>query len=288
VFDVELRNVTKTYKVRKVTKFADYFTKSGDNLIRAVDDVSFTIKRGEFVALAGINGAGKSTLVKMMTGILLPTAGDVRIFGLPPHKNRRKINLQIAAVFGQRTQLRWDVSVAESYKLLKEMYGVSDADYRGTVENLGKLLGIAEYFDQPVRTLSLGQKMKAELGAALLHKPKILFLDEPTIGMDIFSKEKIIDFLVDLKQNEDITLILTTHDIDDMERICDRLILVEKGKVLVDDLMANTIEAVGHESNDLKSVFRHYYSISSDGHSDGQQNAAAAQPDSQPNTQQKE
>ena len=186
---------------------------------RAVEDISFNIEKGEIVGYIGSNGAGKSTTIKMMTGILNPTKGECLVNGLNPSKNRRKNAKNIGVVFGQRTQLWWDLPLSESFTILKEIYNVSDEDYEKRMEFLNKVLELQDFFDKPVRTLSLGQRMRADLGAALLHNPKVLYLDEPTIGLDLIVKDNIRNAIKEINEKYQTTVILTTHDIEDIEEL---------------------------------------------------------------------
>ena len=202
--------------------------------IRAVDGVSFDIAEGEIVGYIGSNGAGKSTTIKMMCGILTPSSGKVFIDGREPYLKRRIVAKDIGVVFGQKTQLWWDIPLIESFKVLKEIYQVSDADYEERMKFLSSVLGIDEFMTQPVRTLSLGQRMRADLAASMLHNPKILFLDEPTIGMDVLVKEKIRTAIHALNAKYHTTVVLTTHDMEDIENLCSRIIMIEKGKIIYD------------------------------------------------------
>ena len=202
--------------------------------IRAVDGVSFDIPEGEIVGYIGSNGAGKSTTIKMMCGILTPTSGKVFIDGKEPYRKRKVVAKDIGVVFGQKTQLWWDIPLVESFKVLKEVYQVSDADYKERMEFLSSVLGIDEFMTQPVRTLSLGQRMRADLAASMLHNPKILFLDEPTIGMDVLVKDKIRTAIHALNAKYHTTVVLTTHDMADIENLCSRIIMIEKGKIIYD------------------------------------------------------
>lgn len=203
-------------------------------LIEAVKDVSFTINDGEIVGLIGSNGAGKSTTIKMMCGILNPTDGICEINGLSPHKYRMKVAKDIGVVFGQKTQLWWDIPLIESFKILKEIYQVSDEEYKERMDFLSELLDLKSFISQPVRTLSLGQRMRADLGASFLHNPSILFLDEPTIGLDVLVKEKIRKAIKLMNKKFNTTVILTTHDMSDIEDLCERIIIIDKGNVLYD------------------------------------------------------
>lgn len=214
--------------------------------IRAVDDVSFDIKEGEIVGYIGSNGAGKSTTIKMMCGILTPSSGKVLIDGREPYIKRRIVAKDIGVVFGQKTQLWWDIPLIESFKVLKEIYQVSDEDYKSRMEFLSSVLDIDEFLTQPVRTLSLGQRMRADLAASMLHNPKILFLDEPTIGMDVLVKEKIRQAIHALNAKYHTTVVLTTHDMADIENLCSRIIMIEKGKVIYDGPLGNIKRRFGN------------------------------------------
>ena len=202
--------------------------------IRAVDGVSFDIPEGEIVGYIGSNGAGKSTTIKMMCGILTPSSGKVFIGDKEPYLKRRVVAKDIGVVFGQKSQLWWDIPLVESFKVLKEIYQVSDEDYEERMSFLSSVLGIDEFMTQPVRTLSLGQRMRADLAASMLHNPKILFLDEPTIGMDVLVKEKIRTAIHALNAKYHTTVVLTTHDMADIENLCSRIIMIEKGKIIYD------------------------------------------------------
>lgn len=201
---------------------------------KAVDDISFTIKDGEIVGYIGSNGAGKSTTIKMMTGILAPTAGECLVNHVNPSKSRKENAQNIGVVFGQRTQLWWDLPLSESFTILKEIYNVSDEDYKERMEFLNGVLKLQEFFDRPVRTLSLGQRMRADLGAALLHNPKVLYLDEPTIGLDLVVKDNIRKAIKEINEKYQTTVILTTHDIGDIEELCSRIIIIDEGKKIYD------------------------------------------------------
>lgn len=200
----------------------------------AVKGVSFNIEEGEMVGYIGSNGAGKSTTIKMLTGILTPTSGKVLVNGLEPTKNRTKNNMQIGAVFGQRTQLWWDIPVIESYKLIQKIYEISDKDYKENIEYFSQTLKLDELMHVPVRQLSLGQKMRCEIAASFLHNPKIVYLDEPTIGLDFMVKEKIRKFIKQLNKDKNTTVILTTHDLQDIDEICNRIIIIDQGLIMFD------------------------------------------------------
>ena len=202
--------------------------------VRAVDEVSFTLAPGEMVGYIGPNGAGKSTSVKMLTGILVPTAGTVEANGYVPYRDRMAYTRTIGAVFGQRTQLWWDIAVVESLRLLKRIYDVSDADYRARMARFDEIFEINRYLHQPVRKLSLGERMRCDMAAALLHNPPLLFLDEPTIGLDLLAKENIRLFLKQLNRDFGTTVLLTTHDLSDIEELCRRLMIIDQGRILFD------------------------------------------------------
>jgi len=215
-------------------------------VLRAVDSVSFTIEGGEMVGYIGANGAGKSTTIKMLTGILTPTAGEIRVGGLVPYRQRESYTRHIGVVFGQRTQLWWDLAVVESLRLLQRIYEVSEADYQRQLAFFDELLGIGEVLHQPVRKLSLGQRMRCDLAAALLHSPRVLFLDEPTIGLDVVAKESVRAFLREARDQLGVTVILTTHDLGDIEQLCRRIIIIDHGKVLYDGLLEDLRRGPGH------------------------------------------
>ena len=200
----------------------------------AVADVTFSIARGEMVGYIGANGAGKSTTIKMLTGILTPTSGEVVCNGFVPHRERTRYVATIGVVFGQRTQLWWDIAVTESFRLLKEIYGLSEAEYRERMALFDKVLGLNAYLHQPVRKLSLGERMRCDLAASLLHQPPLLFLDEPTIGLDIVAKANVREFLQEINRQDGTTVLLTTHDLADIETLCKRVIVIDHGSLLFD------------------------------------------------------
>lgn len=211
----------------------------------AVDDISFTIDDGEIVGYIGSNGAGKSTTIKMMTGILRPTVGEILVNGIDPAKSRKQNASSIGVVFGQRTQLWWDLPLSESFTILKEIYDVSDGDYKNRMEFINSVLELSDFFDRPVRTLSLGQRMRADLGAALLHNPKVLYLDEPTIGLDIVVKDNIRKAIRQINQQYNTTVILTTHDIGDIEELCSRIIIIDEGRKIYDGTLQHLKDTYG-------------------------------------------
>jgi ABC-2 type transport system ATP-binding protein len=205
----------------------------------AVDNISFNIAKGEVVGYIGLNGAGKSTTIKIMTGLMLPTSGECIVNGVLPYKNRKTYTQNIGVVFGQRTQLWWDLPVSESFGILKKIYSIPDKEYKESLQDLKELLDLEEFYLTPVRNLSLGQKMRADLAAALLHKPSIIFLDEPTIGLDIFVKSKIRNAIKEINRLNKTTVILTTHDLDDIQEICNRILVIDKGRIIFDGTMSD-------------------------------------------------
>ncbi|MGE5703618.1 MAG: ABC transporter ATP-binding protein [Clostridia bacterium] len=212
---------------------------------KAVSSLSFTIGEGEFVGYLGPNGAGKSTTIKMLAGILHPTAGRIRVAGFSPQHDRKEVAKRIGVVFGQRTQLWWDLPVRDSFEILQAMYRVSDADFKERMQCYDDLLELGMFYDTPVRKLSLGQRMRADLAAALLHNPDILFLDEPTIGLDVVAKERIRQFLQEINRTEKKTILLTTHDMDDIEALCQRILIINHGQLVMDGTLAQLREQIG-------------------------------------------
>jgi ABC-2 type transport system ATP-binding protein len=202
--------------------------------VRAVDHVSFSINAGEMVGYIGANGAGKSTTIKVLTGILVPGGGRVLANGYVPYRDRRHYTQHIGVVFGQRTQLWWDIAVIESFKLLKELYEVPEQQYRSRLDFFCEILNLKEYLHTPVRKLSLGERMRCDLAASLLHNPPLLFLDEPTIGLDVVAKDRIREFLKEINRTQGTTVLLTTHDLSDIEELSKRIIIIDKGRILFD------------------------------------------------------
>lgn len=216
----------------------------------AVNKISLDIKKGEIVGYIGANGAGKSTTIKIMTGILIPTAGNCTVNGIVPYENRQKNAKQIGVVFGQRTQLWWDLPLTETFSILKDIYDVSEDDFKGRMKFLNEVLGLDEFIHSAVRTLSLGQRMRADLGAALIHNPKILFLDEPTIGLDVLVKEKLRKAIKEINKKFQTTVILTTHDLSDIEELCDRIIIIDKGSKVYD----GSVNEIKNEYGFLRTI----------------------------------
>lgn len=246
---IEVRHVSKTFVTNKKYPglkgaIKGLFSREKEEKV-AVSDVNFSIKEGEIVGYIGSNGAGKSTTIKMMTGILVPTKGDIKVNGVEPGKNRKKNAANIGVVFGQRTQLWWDLPLSESFTILKEIYDVSDEEYEEQMKFLNRVLGLEEFFHKSVRTLSLGQRMRADLGAALLHNPKVLYLDEPTIGLDLVVKDNIRNAIKEINEKYKTTVVLTTHDIGDIEELCSRIIIIDHGKIIYDGSLSALKEKYG-------------------------------------------
>jgi len=242
----DLRKEFKAYSSRTGLKgaFRDLLTRNY-KVVPAVNDINFSVKKGEMVGYIGENGAGKSTTIKMLTGILTPTSGEITVNGMNPHKERERFVQTIGVVFGQRSQLWWDIAVQESFRLLKKVYKVSDEQYDDHMNHVIRTLDIEPLLDKPVRKLSLGQRMRCELAAALIHNPPLLFLDEPTIGLDVLVKLKIREFLKEINEKYHTTILLTTHDLSDIEALCERVIMLDEGKVIYDGALRELKEKWG-------------------------------------------
>lgn len=228
----------------------------------ALENVSLDISEGELLGYIGPNGAGKSTTVKILSGILVPNGGNVKVMGKTPWENRIETVRQIGVVFGQRTQLWWDLPVIESFELLKDIYGVSDSAYNRTLSNLVDRLELSKLCDVPVRQLSLGQRMRCDLAASLLHSPKILFLDEPTIGLDAVSKLAVRDFIRHLNKEFKVTILLTTHDMDDIESLCQRVIILNEGRIYLDGTLADLRKKIAPERRLIVDLIAEYDTVS--------------------------
>lgn len=235
---IKVESITKEFKNNK--KYPGFrgaiksFFSSEYEIKRAVDNISFEIADGEIVGYIGANGAGKSTTIKMMTGILTPTSGEITVDGLIPYEKRQENAKNIGVVFGQKTQLWWDLPLSETFSLLKEIYDVSDEDFNERMKFLDDILGFNDFLLTPVRSLSLGQRMRADIAASLLHNPKVVYLDEPTIGLDVMVKEKVRKAIKEINEKYGTTIILTTHDLNDIEELCSRIIIIDKGKKIYD------------------------------------------------------
>ena len=235
---ITVKNIKKDFKVpiRKngVWESIKSFMKREYKVVHAIDDISFSINKGEIVGYIGPNGAGKSTTIKILTGILLPTSGTCKVGNIVPWEEREKYVSKIGVVFGQRSQLWWDIPALDTFDLLSDIYKLEKSEYQKTKEELINLLKIEDVVKMPVRQLSLGQRMRCEIAASLLHKPEILFLDEPTIGLDALSKTIVRDFIKKINKERKVTVILTTHDMSDIEALAKRILLIGKGRVLYD------------------------------------------------------
>ena len=248
---IVVENLAKTFRIYErgtgVWGALRGLVKRRHRLVRALHGVSFQLDAGEVLGYIGPNGAGKSTTIKILSGILTPSGGRAEVLGLTPHQDRQRLAARIGVVFGQRTQLWWDLPVVESFELLRHIYRVPEADYRARLDRLVEILNLASYLDTPVRQLSLGLRMRADLVAALLHAPDILYLDEPTIGLDAVSKLAVRRFIKELNQERGTTVILTTHDMDDIEALCRRVIVIHDGGIFLDGTLAQLRKRVSGE-----------------------------------------
>ncbi|MDJ0344410.1 ATP-binding cassette domain-containing protein [Streptomyces sp. H10-C2] len=243
---VELDAVEKVFDVRR---------KAGRwrrerHQVRAVDGISFSVPRGEMVGYIGPNGAGKSTTIKMLTGILMPSGGRVRVAGIDPSRERMKLARRIGVVFGQRTTLWWDLPLKDSYQLVRRMYRIEDGRYAKNLARCVDLLDLGPLLEVPVRQLSLGQRMRGDIAAALLHDPEVLYLDEPTIGLDVISKAKVREFLRTVNTEQGTTVLLTTHDLTDIEQLCERVMVIDHGRLVYDGGLSG-LHAVGESERTL-------------------------------------
>jgi ABC-2 type transport system ATP-binding protein len=227
----------------------------------AVEDVTMSLEAGELVGYIGPNGAGKSTTIKMLTGILVPTSGDIVVAGLVPHAERRRNARNIGVVFGQRSQLYWDLPLVESFELLRAIYAIPPDRYKKNLADFTELLEMSDFLATPVRQLSLGQRMRGDFAAAMLHDPKIVYLDEPTIGLDVLAKESIRTFIANVNAERGTTFILTTHDLADVERLCRRIVLIDKGRVIYDGEIERIKEQYGTHRTLVVEFSEHYPEI---------------------------
>lgn len=261
---IEVQHLYKTFRVAKrgagFSKACKALFSREYEEVKALNDVSFSIGEGEMVGYIGPNGAGKSSTIKILSGILVPDSGTCVVNGRVPWKERVRHVRDIGVVFGQRTQLWWDVPVIDSFELLRDIYEIPEETYRTNLEELTSLLNLSELLKTPTRQLSLGQRMRCEIAASLLHSPKILFLDEPTIGLDAVSKLAVRDFILRQNEKHHTTVILTTHDMQDIEALTRRIILIGKGQILLDGALAD-LPKIGEGTNLDQSVaelYRHY------------------------------
>lgn len=276
---IQVENISKQFK--KVVKqpgllgsVKSLFNPKSE-IITAVDNVSFNVPEGEVLGFIGPNGAGKSTVIKMLTGILTPTSGQCIINGKIPQKDRKNYVREIGVVFGQRTQLWWDLPLVETYNVLKEIYEVPDDRFKKRMDFLNEVLDLQAFIKSPVRTLSLGQRMRADIAASLLHSPKVLFLDEPTIGLDVVVKDNIRKAIAKINEEEKTTVILTTHDLSDIELLCQRIVMIDKGKNVFDGNLHDLKSRYGQmrelcfETDELQNVenklkYNEYFKVSDD------------------------
>lgn len=241
---IEINNISKQYFIKN-----NFFSTNKKNIVKAINNVSFDVHENQTIGLIGLNGAGKSTLIKIILGILKVDEGEIKVFDNDPIKNRIKNLFDIGVIFGQKTQLRWDLSPLDSYKLNKELYNIDNTLFNENLKKYSDILDLHEFINRPVRTLSLGQKMRADLMSALLHKPKLLILDEPTIGVDIFSKRKIIDLIKDLKKST--TIIFTSHNLNEVYEIADKILILDKGNLVVNENKENLLKETDYLSLNL-------------------------------------
>lgn len=254
---IQVEHLCKTYRVARrdggLLQAVKALGRRETHLVRALDDISFTIADGEIVGYIGPNGAGKSSTIKILSGILTPDCGTCLVNGRVPWKERKRHVAEIGVVFGQRTQLWWDVPVIDSFQLLRDIYRVDDARYRHNVEELSELLDLGDLLRTPARQLSLGQRMRCEIAASLLHDPKVLFLDEPTIGLDAVSKLAVRSFIQKRNEQHGTTVLLTTHDMQDIEALATRILLIGKGRLLMDGSF-DDVRAINPDAQSLDEL----------------------------------
>jgi ABC-2 type transport system ATP-binding protein len=256
---IDVNNLSKDYLLKKkapgLSGAIKGLLKTNYEVIHAVDNLSFHIDEGEIVGFIGPNGAGKSTTIKMMSGILTPTSGSVHIGGQNITKHRKDVVRNIGVVFGQRSQLNWDLRLGESFELLKHIYQINQSDFVNTLDVIDDILGIKELLDKPVRQMSLGQRVKGDLVASMLHSPKVLFLDEPTIGLDVSSKFALRTFIKEINKIKKTTVILTTHDLGDIQELCERLIIINHGVMMEDGNLSQIVDRIAP----FKTLVVEYY-----------------------------
>lgn len=246
---IEVKNLSKEYRYKVKDEKKGFFYNlfhEEEKVVKAVNNISLDVEEGETVAFIGPNGAGKSTTIKMLTGIIYPTKGDIKICGLTPIKDRNKLAYKIGTVFGQRSQLLPNLPLTESMEMFGAMYDMDKKAIKKRIDELSELFDLKEFIKQPVRKLSLGQRMRAEIATSLMHSPRIIFLDEPTIGLDVVSKKSLRELLLKINKEEKVTIFLTSHDTEDIQSICDRCIIINHGKIIIDtptkDLMNNYVK----------------------------------------------
>jgi len=250
---IEVKNLEKNYRVRQPNNMMKNLFKPDFRAVHAVKNVSFSIAKGEAVAFLGPNGAGKTTTIKMMTGLICPTAGIVEVLGFNPFLRKNEFLRRIGLVMGNKNGLNWDLTANQSFRLIKNIYDLETTFTKNRINELAELLDVSKLLDTQMRNLSLGERMKMELIGSILHNPEVLFLDEPTIGLDILTKKRVRTFLREIQQRDKITLILTSHDIDDIEAVCDRVIIINKGEKCFDDSIETLISKY-HQNRYLRFV----------------------------------
>lgn len=254
---VEVNNLTKCFRLRTNKNILTGIFNPKYQIVKAVQNVSFSIKEGESLAFLGPNGAGKTTTTKMLTGLIHPTSGEAKVLGFTPFDRKKAFLTQIGLVMGNKSGLSWDLTGEQCFDFVRRIYGIEGGAYKKTLKALCELLNVNEHLNKQIRKLSLGERMKMELIGAILHQPKVLFLDEPTVGLDITSKKNIRRFLREIQQNNKITLILTSHDMDDVEKVCDRVIVINKGFKVYDDQLPKLVS----EYNKLKYLKIYFESV---------------------------
>ena len=255
---IKVENLCKEFRQRKGREglggaIKDLFNREY-RIIKAVDGISFSIEKGEMIGYIGPNGAGKSTTIKMLTGILVPTSGNVEVNGLVPYKNREQNAKRIGVVFGQRTQLWWDIPVSETLSLMRYIYNIPEKQYHDNLRIFSEILGLDEFIHAPVRQLSLGQRMRADISCSLLHNPDIVYLDEPTIGLDVVVKEKIREFIREINRTRSTTVILATHDMSDIERLSSRVMVINHGQIMYDGNLNSLKRKYGTEETVVADI----------------------------------
>jgi ABC-2 type transport system ATP-binding protein len=266
---ISVRNLHKHFRLHRRRSgafgtLAGLFRREGQT-VRAVDGITFEVKAGELVGYLGPNGAGKSTTIKMLTGLLVPTGGELCVNGFLPWRDREQYVAGIGAVFGQRTTLWWDLPVVESFDLLQHIYHIPPAQFRRNLDEFYQLLELEPFLRTPVRALSLGQRMRADLCAAMLHNPPLLFLDEPTIGLDVVAKERIRQFIALINQERGTTVILTTHDLQDVEKLCQRVLIIDHGRLLYDGALTSLLDRFGGKRELVVDFAESYPAVFVDG-----------------------
>ena len=262
---IEAVSLTKEYKVSEKTpglwgSLSSVFWRKW-KIVRAVDAISFQIAEGELVGFLGANGAGKTTTLKMLSGLLTPTSGSAVALGCQPWKREREFQKSMSLVMGQRTQLWWEIPAQETFRLNQAIYGLSEKEYRESLDELVEMLDLKEYLSVPVKKLSLGQRMRAELAAALLHRPRLLLLDEPTLGLDVVMQKKVREFILDYNRKWKATILLTSHNMDDLVELCSRVLILEHGRIIYDGGLKDLIQRYA-EHKVIRAVFEREVSAS--------------------------